>query len=364
MADFTPRIPDVTHGQDMGTLFEQVRRTALPKRQLAILQPDRQIVARACPTVDKFPKTILDRAQTIAPSDKPLKIAVIAYTDAQMLQDNIKQAIPFFQYLMALAATGHSVWLFEGHPSALAEGVREADLLIVGGGMAEVLQKDWMLVVYSVMGENGRWVVWGRDGKVRAVDAAKAFGRAVAPGDSKPLSFIPHMPVVDVPVNPRLLFEKAREFASANPKPKPGDARITSVITPGRSILQKPGPPYGTMPGDQVEPIHKLLTHAPPANIAVIAYTDLHAVLQDMERAIPFLGYLMAFSYVGHTVWVFEGHPCVLAAGTRDADILLVDGGMIPHLQPDWREVVRASMRGKDILVHNRDDYSLYRVAD
>ena len=71
-------------------------------------------------------------------------------------------------------------------------------------------------------------------------------------------------------------------------------------------------------------------------NIAVIANTELQAVTKEISKAIPFVGMLMGFAYIGHAVWIFEGHPDALEAGCRDADVLIVDGGMAPFLSKDW----------------------------
>ncbi len=48
---------------------------------------------------------------------------------------------------------GHAVVLFEGHPSALAEVCRAADLLVVDSEMIPFLQTDWLPVAQAVMRE-------------------------------------------------------------------------------------------------------------------------------------------------------------------------------------------------------------------
>lgn len=73
--------------------------------------------------------------------------------------------------------------------------------------------------------------------------------------------------------------------------------------------------------------------------------------------------FLLAFAYIGHAVWVFEGHFSALAAGCRDADLLLVDGGLVPFLQPDWIKVVSPVMRNPEIYVHDRATYALKKVT-
>jgi len=55
-------------------------------------------------------------------------------------------------------------------------------------------------------------------------------------------------------------------------------------------------------------------------------------------------------------VWVFEGHPSALAQGCRDADLLLVDSGMLPELErnPDWQATAEQVMRTPDIKLVSR----------
>src|SRR5204863_4459621 len=108
--------------------------------------------------------------------------------------------------------------------------------------------------------------------------------------------------------------------------------------------------------------IEKMISPAVKRKIAAIAYTELEAVQTDAGRAIPFLGILLGFAYIGHTVWVFEGHSSALAAGCRDADVLIVDGGMAPHLPPDWRTVASASMKKPEIYLHDRASFSLRKA--
>ena len=70
----------------------------------------------------------------------------------------------------------------------------------------------------------------------------------------------------------------------------------------------------------------------------------------------------MPLAYIGHTVWVFEGHPTALAAGCRDAHVVIVDSSMVPFLQPDWQAVVSGTMRHPSIYVHDRATYRLSPV--
>ena len=113
----------------------------------------------------------------------------------------------------------------------------------------------------------------------------------------------------------------------------------------------------------QVKPIEQMLSPAAKRNVAAIAYTELDAVQTDAGRAIPFLGFLLGFAYIGHAVWVFEGHPSALAFGCRDADVLLVDSAMVPFLQQDWASVAAKTMKRPEIYIHDRATYSLKKLV-
>jgi hypothetical protein len=175
----------------------------------------------------------------------------------------------------------------------------------------------------------------------------------------------PRMPDVDVLPAIEDVFSSARKMARGEmplPDARPND-RYLIVVTPGRILMQQPCPPAGSMAPNQVAPIEKMIPSAAKRAIAVIAYSELQAVKTDMSKAIPFAGMLLGLAYIGHAVWVFEGHPSALVAGCRDADVLLVDGGMVPYLTEDWVKVVASVMRHKDIYVHDRATYQLARVG-
>ncbi len=175
----------------------------------------------------------------------------------------------------------------------------------------------------------------------------------------------PHMPQVDTPEKIEDIFADARRAARGETRP-PGagpEERFYVVVTPGRMVMYKPCPPVGSMPAEQVAPIEKLLPPVTKRNIAVIANTELQAVMKEISKAIPFIGMLMGFAYIGHAVWIFEGHPSALQAGCREADLLIVDGAMVPFLSKDWIQVAQGVMRNKEIYVHDRTTFKLTRVG-
>jgi hypothetical protein len=70
----------------------------------------------------------------------------------------------------------------------------------------------------------------------------------------------------------------------------------------------------------------------PPLKISVISYTFIEALTTEIDKAIPFRGFLISWAYLGHSVIVFEGHPSAFESGVRDCDVLLIDSGMLPFI--------------------------------
>jgi hypothetical protein len=187
-------------------------------------------------------------------------------------------------------------------------------------------------------------------------------------GSSQPSDvFTPHMPGVDLLSDMDALFDNVRhslltgEYLSENEEK---GQRAIAIVTPGRMTMLVPCPTPGSMPSKDVASMTSLMPPEPPLNIAVVSYTFLEALMQDTPRCIPFLGYLSAWGYVGHSVVVFEGHSSAFEHGVRNCDVLLVDSGMLPFLQANWVEVAHRVMRpGPKIFVHKRDTYTLIPVV-
>jgi hypothetical protein len=172
--------------------------------------------------------------------------------------------------------------------------------------------------------------------------------------------FVPRMPEVDQPANLGAVFERVRATAAAGAPGAGGVVRrCVAVVTPGRALVLQPCPAPGTQPVERVAAIEKMIPAAPQRNIAVIGYTELTAVKANIVKAIPFIGMLLGIAYIGHIVWVFEGHATALAEGCRNADALLVDSGMLPHLPADWQAVASTTMRRREIYVHDRATFRL-----
>lgn len=172
------------------------------------------------------------------------------------------------------------------------------------------------------------------------------------------------MPEVDERGDIEAIFAGARRAAAGElDSALPGRGRHVVIVTPGRILKLQPCAPAGSMPANQVQQIEKMIPPAVKRNIAAIAYTELTALQSDASKAIPFLGMLLGLAYIGHSVWVFEGHRSALAAGCRDADVLIVDGAMVEHLAAGWTHTAAGTMRHREVYVHDRQSFSLRRQA-
>ena len=185
--------------------------------------------------------------------------------------------------------------------------------------------------------------------------------RPAAPAPSPKDRYAPFMPDVDERSNVQEVFANARTAASKAP-----DGRGVALVGPDRAVMVLPVPPRS--PGmDARVPKLPDIPSDQPRNIAVIANTGILAAaqgkppdLQEAAKVIPFLGYLIAFGYAGHRVWIFEGHPSALTAGLEHAEILLLDSGMLPLLQNDWMSVAQRMMDPpRRVLIHSREHYTL-----
>jgi hypothetical protein len=99
-----------------------------------------------------------------------------------------------------------------------------------------------------------------------------------------------------------------------------------------------------------VAAVERLLPSSTRQNVAVIAETAWTMAdkpgLRDAGNAIPFFGLLMGLATIGHCVWIFDGgNVALLAAGCRDADLVIVDGAQLEKLPAGWRSLVTPAMR-------------------
>jgi hypothetical protein len=121
------------------------------------------------------------------------------------------------------------------------------------------------------------------------------------------------------------------------------------------------------LPPQALESVKRLLPPEVKRNVAVIGDTawtmGASADAVSANHSIPFFGMLMGLGAIGHAVWVFDAaSPQALAAGCRDADLVIVDSARLDRLPPDWQSTIAKTMRGRDIVVHDRATYKLRKA--
>jgi hypothetical protein len=153
-------------------------------------------------------------------------------------------------------------------------------------------------------------------------------------------------------------------------------AKVREAAASGGLVILKPDRTHLVLPRlaespelqQMAEQMDRMVPAATSRNIAAIAHTIFESApgaapgLAEISKAIPFLGILVGLSYIGHAVWIFEGHASTLSAGCRDADLLIVDSVMRPMLAPRWDDEAALVMRNPNILVHDRTTFQLSAI--
>lgn len=160
----------------------------------------------------------------------------------------------------------------------------------------------------------------------------------------------PRIPEVSSRSDIEEVFERLRKSAADG----------IAILKPDRTHLMMTR--LGATPAleGMAKSVDRLIPGAVKRNIAVIGDTVFETVegktlgLTEVSKSIPFLGILVGLSYIGHAVWVFEGHMSAMAAGCRGADVLIVDSALRGLLAPGWEAVAAPEMRNANILVHDR----------
>jgi hypothetical protein len=212
-------------------------------------------------------------------------------------------------------------------------------------------------------------------------DSVKSLSGSSEPKDI----FEPYMPGVDVLSNMDALFTKARELIAADELDqfvrnagvhrlvRTGDLakgtakgqRQVAIVTPGRMILLVPAPAPGSKSDKDLASMKALLPSEKPLQISAISFTNLESFMQDQTKTkcIPFLGFLLALAYLGHSVVVFEGHSSALEFGVRKSEVLFLDSAMLPFLQEDWAEVCFKAMHANPkAFNHERKNFQLMPI--
>ena len=142
--------------------------------------------------------------------------------------------------------------------------------------------------------------------------------------------------------------------------------RHVMVVRPNQSLLCLPCPERSTVRPEYIANVERIVPSEAKRNIAVIAPTQPKLEPTDgdavpgtldviaMGRVIPFFGMLIGLVTIGHSVWIFDGQADALVAGSRDADLLIIDSAMAARLTTKSVDLVVPVMRNVNVLIHDR----------
>jgi hypothetical protein len=143
-------------------------------RYVVLVQKNHGLRCLACPLPGSLPEAKVAEVERIVPSAVGRNIVIIAPTEFQLdPADEVKRpgtgeiqaagrTIPFFGLVLGLAFIGHCVWVFDGQATALAEGCRGADLLIIDSIKANELTTKSVEVAADVM-RNANILIFDRN---------------------------------------------------------------------------------------------------------------------------------------------------------------------------------------------------------
>jgi hypothetical protein len=139
--------------------------------------------------------------------------------------------------------------------------------------------------------------------------------------------------------------------------------RWVVLIAPDGSLVRVPVPTAAEAdPGLLRSSVETLSPEGEPTTGLTITAICCTAGIQARARSffqilelVPNLSYLVGIAALGNTVVGFEGQPGDMAVACADADVLIVDDGMVPFLQPDWAAVALEKLRQPLIIQFGRD---------
>ncbi len=140
--------------------------------------------------------------------------------------------------------------------------------------------------------------------------------------------------------------------------------RWVVIIAPDGSLIKVPVPLPEEADQSLLRDVRAALSPEGGEVVTGLAITSINGTGGIQKRArsffqilelVPNLSHLVGAACLGNTVVAFEGHPGDFPAGVANADVLIVDDGMVPFLQPDWAAIALKELRHPRILQFGRD---------
>lgn len=157
--------------------------------------------------------------------------------------------------------------------------------------------------------------------------------------------------------------ERLEEIFNLAHKTSLGLEHCVAMLSPGRLMRRFLAPAPNTMAPAMADTMKRILA-LPSKRVVAIGFTavPIDADMQEVSAAIPFLGFLIGFAYIGHSVVLFEGNPLAFEAGIKGTDMLLVDYEMTPFLANRWTETAFRLMRTPEVNIYNANNPQHSRV--
>lgn len=157
-------------------------------------------------------------------------------------------------------------------------------------------------------------------------------------------------------ITPHKASEVEQTFAAIRER---AAQRQLVILRPDGRQLMLPAMDPATAPANAVSAVERLLPSSVKRNVAAIADTSWTMSgapnMRDAGRAIPFFGMLMGFASIGHSVWIFDGSTAAaLAAGCRDADLVIIDSARAEAFAAEWQSAINSVTRTKQMLLYDR----------
>jgi hypothetical protein len=154
-------------------------------------------------------------------------------------------------------------------------------------------------------------------------------------------------------------FAEARRLSAGR-----NGLRWVVIIAPDGTLIKVPVPPPAEADQSLLRDVRAALSPEGGEAVTGLTITSINNTggIQKRGRSffqilelIPNLSYLVGAACLGNTLVAFEGADDVFPAGVADADVLVVDDGMVPFLRPDWAAIALKELRELRILQFGRD---------
>ena len=166
------------------------------------------------------------------------------------------------------------------------------------------------------------------------------------------------MPIISPKRDIKRCFENARRLSTGA-----HGVRWVVIIAPDGTLINVPVAPEEEADRTLLRDVRMVLApnKEPVTGLTITAInctTGIQRVARSFHKMLPLipnLSYLVGAASLGNNVVAFEGHADDFAAGCVDADVLLLDGGMLPLLRPDWADIALNTLRQPRIYMFGRD---------